>query len=294
MMVSDNAKTFRSAANVIRDVITHPDVKRYCSDHSFEWHFNLEKAPWWGGLFERMIKSTKRCLRKMVGQAHFTHDDILTAVVEIEAIINARPLSYISTEDMEEPLTPSHLLCGCRLLSLPEHLTYCRPLNDEITPAQVARRVKHLNNVLNHFWRRWRQEYLLELREHHRYSRGKESASTVEIGDIVLLHDDALPRSFWKLARVLELITGQDGKTRGAVVKVPSKRGGTTTLRRPLQLLYPLEIKCMDHCDQGRVSDEQQAECQVLESPTVYPRRRAAAEARDRVNSCLIGLEDSD
>ena len=106
MMVSDNAKTFRSAANIIRDVITHPDVKRYCSDLSLEWHFNLEKAPWWGGLFERMIKSTKLCLRKMVGQAHFTHDEILTAVVKIEAIINARPLSYVSMEDMEEPLTP--------------------------------------------------------------------------------------------------------------------------------------------------------------------------------------------
>ena len=49
----------------------------------------------------------------MVGQAHFTHDELSTAVVEIEAIINALPLSYVSTEDMEEPLTPSHLLCGC-------------------------------------------------------------------------------------------------------------------------------------------------------------------------------------
>lgn len=81
--------------------------------------------------------------------------------------------------------------------------------------AQAARRVKHLNNVLNHFWRRWRQDYLLELRECHRYSRGKESAATVNVGDIVLLYDDALQRTFWKLARVLELITGRDGKTRG-------------------------------------------------------------------------------
>lgn len=64
----------------------------------------------------------------------------------------------------------------------------------------------------------------------------------MEVGDIVLLYDDALPRSFWKLARVLELITGRDGKTRGAVVEVPAKNSGTTTLRRPLQLLYPLEV----------------------------------------------------
>ena len=96
--------------------------------------------------------------------------------------------------------------------------------------------------------------YLLELRECHRYSRGKECAPTVEVGDVVLLYDDALPRSFWKLARVQELITGQDGKPRGAVVKVPAKSGGMTTLRHPLQLLYPLEIKCRDQYEQGRES----------------------------------------
>ena len=87
VIVSDNAKTFRAAAKVIQNVITHPDVKRYCSELSIKWHFNLEKAPWWGGMYERMIKSTKRCLRKMVGQAHFTHDELLTALVETEVII---------------------------------------------------------------------------------------------------------------------------------------------------------------------------------------------------------------
>ena len=128
-----------------------------------------------------------------------------------------------------------HLLCGSRLLSLPDHLTYHHPLGDEdfeITPAQAARRVKHLNNVLNHFWRCWRQEYLLELRECHRYSRGKESAPTVEVGDVVLLYDDALPR---KLARVQELITGRDGKPRGAVPSFPGCARSSLTVRNSLR-----------------------------------------------------------
>ena len=60
----------------------------------------------------------------------------------------------------------------------------------------------------------------------------------------MLLYDDSLPRSFWKLARVKELITGQDGSTCGAVLKVSTRSGGTTTLRRPVQLLYPLELGC--------------------------------------------------
>ncbi len=154
-------------------------------------------------------------------------------------------------------MTPSHLLCGHRLLNLPECLTYHRPLNDEdfeIVPAWATRRVKHLHN--NHFWRCWRQEYLLELRECHRYSRGKEPASTIEVGDVVLQHDDSLPRSFWKLARLVELITGRDGKTRGAVVKVPYRSGRTITLRRPLQLLYPLELRCKDQYERPGESME--------------------------------------
>ena len=41
-------------------------------------------------------------------------------VTEVEMILNSRPLSYVSTEDLEEPLTPSHLLMGRRVLSLPD------------------------------------------------------------------------------------------------------------------------------------------------------------------------------
>ena len=58
-----------------------------------------------GGVFERM--ATKRCLRKTVGRARFSLDEMHTAIVEI---INSRPISYLESDDVEEPLTPSHLL----------------------------------------------------------------------------------------------------------------------------------------------------------------------------------------
>ena len=57
----------------------------------------------------------------MIGQAH---DEMHTAIVEFEAIINSRPLTFLNSDDFEEPLTPSHLSVGCRLLSLPDNLTY--------------------------------------------------------------------------------------------------------------------------------------------------------------------------
>ena len=88
-----------------------------------------------------------------------------TAIVEIEAIINSRPLSYIGSDDTEEPLTPSHLLVGRRILGLPDNLSYLEldDANFEVTDVSVQRRARHLNSVLNYFWKRWSKEYLLEL-----------------------------------------------------------------------------------------------------------------------------------
>ena len=85
-----------------------------------KWVFNIPKAPWWGGIFERMVRSTKWCLRKIVGQAKLSYDELLTALTEVEMVLNSRPLTYVSADDFEEPLTPSHLLIGRRVMSLPD------------------------------------------------------------------------------------------------------------------------------------------------------------------------------
>ena len=111
-IISDNGKTFKAAAKTITSVLNHPEVLHYFARVEMQWSFNLEKAPWWGNVFERMIKSVKHCLRKTIGRAKLTHDELLTAFTEVEVIVNSRPLSYLSKEDIEEPLTPSHLLIG--------------------------------------------------------------------------------------------------------------------------------------------------------------------------------------
>ena len=109
-MLSDNAKTFKAADKAIQAIFLDPTVQQHFAGMRVEWQFNLEKAPWWGGIFERMVKSAKRCLKKVIGKQLLTYDELLTLVIEVEAVLNSRPLSYISTEDLEEPLTPSHLM----------------------------------------------------------------------------------------------------------------------------------------------------------------------------------------
>ena len=50
----------------------NPGVKQYLEEKRVQWTINLEKASWWGGLFERMVRSMKRCLKKTIGGARLT------------------------------------------------------------------------------------------------------------------------------------------------------------------------------------------------------------------------------
>ena len=60
------------------------------------------------------------------------------------------------------------------------------------------------------------------------------------MGDVVLVHDTT-PRSLWNPARITKLISGQDGRVRGAILKVIYQGKKAHTLKHPLQHLYPLD-----------------------------------------------------
>ena len=292
LILSDNGKTFEAAAKEIKTVVSSPEVQRYFGGVGVDWRFNIPRAPWWGGVFERLVRSTKRCLRKVLGQAKFSHDELYTALVEVEMVLNSRPLTYVSADDLEEPLTPSHLLVGRRLMSYPDHLlTADHGLDsDEEDGQKLNARLKHLNYSLDSFWKRWRREYLLELREAHRHHRSSGESQLVE-GDIVVVYTDNQPRSCWKLGRIERMIIGADGQRRAATVRV-SNNGRTSTLNRPIQHLYPLEVA--SHADGCEQKDCEPTEQEILlEQPDPRPRRSAATRARDRILAQAIsGWED--
>jgi len=106
-VVSDNAKTFVSAAQALEQLFDNEEVQQYLSGLKVKWNVNLEKAPWWNGFFESMIQSMKRCLKKTIGKARLTLDELTTTMVQVEGVLNSRPILYVSSKDLEEPLTPS-------------------------------------------------------------------------------------------------------------------------------------------------------------------------------------------
>ena len=64
-------------------------------NNQIQWKFIVEKAPWWGGFWERMVGITKRCLKKTIGQSQIMFEEVRTIVVEIKGMLNNRPSIYI-------------------------------------------------------------------------------------------------------------------------------------------------------------------------------------------------------
>lgn len=157
---------------------------------------------------------TKRCLRKMADY-HLTNSTL--QLLKLNQLSVQGHHNYVSSSDLEEPLTPSHLLIGRRVLNLPDHLGHTfNPEDEEFTvvnSSQPNERMKRLSGALNHFWSRWRNEYLTEFID-------CATDPAIAVGDIVVVHDEALPRGFWRLGKIEELIVGRDGGIRGAAVRV--------------------------------------------------------------------------
>ena len=270
LVISDNASTFISASKTLKQIFHHAEVKQYLSSKSIEWKFITKRAPWVGGFYERLIGLTKNSLRKTLGNALISLGDLRTIIVEIEAALNDRPLTYVSS-DLESlhSLTPSHLLLGYRLDSFPDISSF-EEINDPTYNEKSILDTMSLNLSikLKHFWNRWRSEYLVSLREKHKCSVGNEQS--LKVGQVVIVHEDLIPRIRWNLAVITKLLYSSDGYVRSA--KIRTAKGNTD---RPITKLYPLEV--YDHSELEKPL--------TLDSCSERPKRKAAIRAMDKIKS---------
>ena len=272
LLVSDNAKTYKSASKEIRNLSRAEEVWRYLSNNRITWQFIVEKAPWWGGFWERLVRSIKRPLKKVIGRASLTYEELSTLVVEIEGLINSRPLTYVFDDDetCTSPLCPSHLIYGRRITTMPNSQHY-----EVISTYQsLTKRARHHRNLIQQFTKQWRTEYLLGLREQSRVMARNNKTGNISIGDIVILRNDKTSRCFWKLAKVEQLLNGEDNLVRAAVVKVlRGKSDKAQLLRRSISHLIPVEVK------QPLSEVKNKSEATISEPPVslnTRPRRMAA------------------
>ena len=182
-----------------------------------------------------MIGVVKSCIKKTLGRSLITTDELRTLVVSIEAIINDRLLTVSGSDPKDlTALTPSQMLCGHRLTTLPSVIFDKDPTFNE--KRLITARQQRLGKLKVTFWNRWRAEYLPSLRERKLPKFGVRVVSPEE-GEVVLVHDEQ-KRALWSLARVKELIRGTDGQIRSAVLATTN---GDIT--RPVTKLYPLEVR---------------------------------------------------
>ena len=109
------------------------------------------------------IRSTKHCLRKCVRNCTLTFEELYTVLVEIEGVLNSRPLTYLDEDDIEEPLTRIHLYFGHKISNPIKGEGYESDPDFNKSREQALSRKHQLEQELQSFWKRWRK-HLLELR----------------------------------------------------------------------------------------------------------------------------------
>ncbi|GFV39406.1 pro-Pol polyprotein [Trichonephila clavipes] len=127
-ITTDNAKTFvvaNAETKKLFKMIKLPDhtLAEFLTNESIEWNFIPPRSPNHGGLWEAGVKAFKFHLKRVVGNAHLTLEEFITILCEIEAVLNSRPLTPLTSNfDDFETLTPGHFLVGTLVLIKDENL----------------------------------------------------------------------------------------------------------------------------------------------------------------------------
>ena len=222
VIYSDNAATFKACAARLRDTM---------ADSAPEWRFIVPSAPWYGGWWERLVRSVKVGLRKVLGRRCLTRAELETVLHEIESCINSRPLTYVTDDSAcDEPLTPNHFLIGRGSVFGPAVVE--DPEN--VSVNSLCQRESVRRSRLEQFWRVWRDDYVRNLPA---LVPNFKSRGGLRVGSVVMIHRDNVPRLQWPWGTVERLHPGKDGIVRS--VDVRTCKGVYTCA---VQRLHSLEI----------------------------------------------------
>ncbi|KRY06024.1 hypothetical protein T12_10531, partial [Trichinella patagoniensis] len=220
-------------------------IARALTEDKIEWRFSCERFPWCGGYWERVVRSIKTALRKVLAKALVSRKELVTILCKMEACINAkRPLTTISDDSNDlELLTPFLFLTGRTLMELPDMSTK-QLVGKESTSTTMTlrRRWYYQRKTLRHLWQRWRKEYLVNFNNRRKWKTQKLEPS---IRDIVLLCEYGQTRSNWPLGRILELYPSSDGMRRALL-----KTAAGTLLIEPAAVGWNSSAADMDRANE--------------------------------------------
>jgi hypothetical protein len=252
VIYSDNAKTFLAGARTLEPL--PPDALRALKEHTkttIEWKFNIPRAPWWGGFYERMMGTIKFHVNTvMFNHIYPTEAHLHTAVVIANRVINSRPLTHVVTDDREghEAITPAHFLKWDPAAEIGQaldfDLSFLKP--ESLRINEIRDRRHRQTELHNDLWKRFEQEYIPELRKYH--ASRVPPTDEVQVGQHVLIQpSEAMQQGkhkkmFWKRGVIKGFLSSRDTRNRRAVVDRFNLDGTTTEFELPVQRLFPLEI----------------------------------------------------
>lgn len=208
---SDNGTNFHGANNELSKIGAE-HIKNGLLQHFSEitWRFNPPYAPHMGRAWERLIRAIKSGLVSLQSERAPSEEALRATLPEIEAVVNARPLTYVDTDGNKlEALTPNHLLLG----SSSGYKTIGN-INDD-PEILVKTEWKRQQVVVNIFWKRWTKEYLPEISKRTKWY---DPVEPLKVNDVVAITNAGIPNS-WTLGRIQSVVTSKDGAVRQAEVR---------------------------------------------------------------------------
>lgn len=192
------------------------------------WHFNPAAAPNFGGIWESGVRSVKTHLYKIIGQQILTYEELNTVLVQIEGVLNSRPLCPQSSDPNDlNVLTPGHFLTLEPLNSFPE------PELGDVKMSRLSR-WQLLQNLHQTFWKRFSHEYLHTLLQRSRWT---DETVNINLDTLVLIKDENLPPLKWSMGRVTHVHPGKDG-----IVRVVTLRTTKGLIQRPVSKVCALPL----------------------------------------------------
>ncbi|XP_073669326.1 uncharacterized protein [Paramisgurnus dabryanus] len=227
-LLSDRGTNFIGGNRELQEVYQSltSDLQALLAKQRISFKFNPPHAPHFGGTWEREIRSIKIALQTTLGAQAVTEEVLRTVMIEIEGILNSKPLGYVSSDIADpDPVTPNLLLMGRHDSSLPL-VTY------PDSELSSRRQWRHSQILSDHFWSHFIRNYLPSLQSRQKWYTDNPN---IQINTVVLILDPQLPRSLWPVGKVISLHLGKDGRCRVADVQVGDKR-----YTRPVARLIPL------------------------------------------------------
>ena len=222
-------------------------LSSFATGSSFSWEVSPANSPWRQGKCEVRIKVLKRLITIAIGSARLTPTELQTVVFEAANLCNERPIGVHKVPKADgtfQVLTPNCLIMGRSLNKVPDDSNLASHL-------KKSDRYQIIQQVTTDFWKRWTEEVTPESVIRQRWH---ETGRSLQVGDIVLIHESSPIKGRYTLGIVESVKVSQDGLVRSCVVgyRIPSSRdsigkysgGKKVTVTRSVQrlsLLLPIE-----------------------------------------------------